>query len=378
MAAQFDAALANIAAQKLNQFRLGVTRYWAAPALPPAPPVPVFKNLSHNDPAYGDKFGARLLDYRPAKKPKTRGLIGKKPILIVPSLVNRAYILDIGAGQSFLRHLGKRLGDQGYAPFLLDWGEPGAVEREYDLEDYIKIPLGDAAQCLHDWAGGDGTTNLTVIGYCMGGVLALALALRQPYWVRNLVLLATPWDFHADEILRQRVMPTIAWLKFALARWLQAGEALPVDIIQSLFFALDPMLSLRKFDALAHEADESKLAKFAQIEDWVNDGIPLAGLVARECLSDWYGGNILAQSTWRIDGQVIAPSEFPNDWGGRCLAVIPAKDRIVPPASALALAKKLPNCTIMRPNLGHVAMMTAAHASKLIWDDIADWIAAGG
>ncbi len=38
----------------------------------------------------------RLLDYRPA---------GGAPLLVVPSLINRAYILDLAPGRSLLRHL---------------------------------------------------------------------------------------------------------------------------------------------------------------------------------------------------------------------------------------------------------------------------------
>ena len=39
---------------------------------------------------------------------------------------------------------------------------------------------------------------IAVVGYCMGGLLALALALRRQRQVACLALLATPWDFHAE------------------------------------------------------------------------------------------------------------------------------------------------------------------------------------
>ena len=147
-------------------------------------------------------------------------------------------------------------------------------------------------------------------------------------------------------------------------------------MIHSLFFAIDPLLSLRKFKALADETSPEKQQQFALVEDWVNDGTPLAGLVARECLLGWYGENQLAHRGWQIDGQVIDPHGFPPDWGGRCLAVIPHNDRIVPPDSALALATELPNYTVLRPRLGHVSMMSAANARDVMWNDVTAWIAA--
>ena len=55
------------------------------------------------------------------------------PVLLVPSLINRAYILDLTAQRSFARYLRER----GLRPYLLDWGAPGADERAFGLDDYI-------------------------------------------------------------------------------------------------------------------------------------------------------------------------------------------------------------------------------------------------
>ncbi|MDI9350081.1 MAG: alpha/beta fold hydrolase [Candidatus Symbiobacter sp.] len=322
---------------------------------------------------------------------------GKKPILVIPSLINRANILDLSEDNSFMRHLAAKLADRDYAPFLLDWGEPGATERHYDLADYVRIPLAQALASLDDISRPRARATpqpVTVMGYCMGGVLALALALRHPDRVRNLVLLATPWDVHADAALQHRMQPIFPWLHYWLAPWLRPGAALPVDVLQSLFFAVDPMLSLKKFTALAQtyeaqtgqaqsgqsqtylsqEENLEKRRQFARVEDWVNNGMVLAGPVAQECLFGWYRDNDLAGLRWKIDGQTIDPKGFPAAWGGRCLAVIPHNDRIVPPESALALAEQLPACTIFRPRLGHVSMMASPQARAVMWDHVVAWL----
>ncbi|MDH3738221.1 MAG: alpha/beta hydrolase, partial [Alphaproteobacteria bacterium] len=51
----------------------------------------------------------RLLDFRPA---------GGQPVLFIPSLVNRAYILDLSAERSLLRWLAA---ETGLRPLLIDW-----------------------------------------------------------------------------------------------------------------------------------------------------------------------------------------------------------------------------------------------------------------
>ena len=130
-----------------------------------------------------------------------------------------------------------------------------------------------------------------LVGYCMGGLLALAAALRRPDRVAALGLLATPWDFHAspEDAARSR---SAAALLPALEPLMQATGTLPVDVIQALFAGLDPWGIPRKFRAFARLDPASPRAElFVALEDWLNDGVPLAAPVARETLGGWYGAN---------------------------------------------------------------------------------------
>ena len=60
---------------------------------------------------------------------------------MVPSLINRAYILDLAPETSLLRYLAAA----GMRPLLVDWGSPGAVERGFGLTEYIAGRLEAAA-----------------------------------------------------------------------------------------------------------------------------------------------------------------------------------------------------------------------------------------
>jgi polyhydroxyalkanoate synthase len=94
------------------------------------------------------------------------------------------------------------------------------------------------------------------------------------------------------------------------------------------------------------------------VEDWLNDGVPLAGPAAREALDRWYLGNETARGTWDVGGQIITPQalETPS------LVIIPERDRIVPPESALALAQALPQAHVRTVPLGHVGMVIGRQA----------------
>jgi polyhydroxyalkanoate synthase subunit PhaC len=279
------------------------------------------------------------------------------PVLVVPSLINRAYILDLMAEKSLLRWLAA----SGLRPLLVDWGKPEEIERHFTLTDYIAGRLEAALEVVNG-------EPMAVIGYCMGGVLALALAERQPRRVRALALLATPWDFHAERAEQAHLLGALS--PSLTAAFGILGE-LPVDVLQTLFAALDPLLALRKFSRFAELGESDRRAReFVALEDWLNDGVPLALPAAETVLREWYGENATARGLWRVAGRVVDPA--------RCtmpaLVVVPAQDRIVPPGSARALAAALPAAEILAPPLGHIGMVVSREAPRAVWQPLRDWL----
>jgi poly[(R)-3-hydroxyalkanoate] polymerase subunit PhaC len=337
----FAAALDAELRHRGELFLSGLERYRCHP----------YRRALADPPTLWREGGTRLLDYGPAS-----GV----PVLIVPSLINRAYILDLAPGKSLLRFLA----ETGLRPLLIDWGRPGPVERRFTLTDYIAGRLVRALEAAAALAGGP----LPVVGYCMGGLLALALAqLRQPL-VNALALLATPWDFHAERSGQARLLGTLA---DPLAEGFAGLGELPVDVLQTLFAALDPLLALRKFSRFATlAAGSTEEREFVAVEDWLNDGVPLALPVARDCLGGWYGENGPGRGTWRVLGAAIRPERISMP----ALVVLPAQDRIVPPATAAALGAALPAAEVLRPPLGHIGMMVAREAPAAVWHPLGQWL----
>ena len=294
----------------------------------------------------------RLLDYG------VRGKGARGAVLVVPSLVNRAYVLDLTARTSLMRHLA----GEGFRPLLVDWDAPGPAEKAFGLDEYIAGRLEgalDAAVAAH---GGP----VAVLGYCMGGNLALALALRRPQDVSGLACLATPWDFQADGPISTPLEPTMA---AHLAAAIEAMPECPVDLLQAMFASLDPFLVSRKYRAFAKNAG-GKDELFVAIEDWVNDGVPLASKVASQCLVGWYGQNTPVLGRWWVAGEIVDPARL------RCpaLVIIPARDRIVPPKSAMALAAAIPQAECVSVPSGHVAMIVGDQGPRLTWRPLVAWL----
>ena len=281
----------------------------------------------------------------------------------MPSLINRAYILDLLPERSFMRFLAER----GFRPFLVDWQAPGEAERRFDLGDYVLGRLAGALDAVIDAYGPDGRSGVVLAGYCMGGTLALGLAQHRASDLAGLALLATPWDFHVE---RREQAELLAALLPGYEPVLGLLGELPVDMIQALFAALDPSLVLRKFLGFAGLDPACERARqFVALEDWLNDGVPLAASVARECLGQWYGANATARGAWRLRGQAVLPQRIKTP----SLSVIPDQDRIVPPGSALALAEVLPDCRVLRAPTGHIGMMSGGRAEAAVWQPFAEW-----
>lgn len=291
----------------------------------------------------------RLLDYG-----------GDGPVvLFIPSLVNRAYILDLMQDASMLRWLA----GQGLHPYLLDWGWPGEIERQFSLTDYIAGRLERALSAL------PGPVILT--GYCMGGLLALAAAIRAQGSGRSilgLALLATPWDFHADN---PQIGHLVTGIMPLIENALQFSNTLPIDALNTFFAMVDPYGVGEKYRNFAgQDKNTVRAQRFVAMEDWLADGVPLAAPVARETLSGWYGANTPANGQWRIAGLSITPEQLQTP----CFCAIPARDKLVPNASAKALASRLSKVKVIEPQAGHIGMVAGTHAQSSLWQPFKEWV----
>lgn len=281
-------------------------------------------------------------------------------VLLVPSLVNRAYILDLAPDCSLVKYLVSR----GIRPFLLDWQSPGPEEQAFTLTDYVRKRLVPAYQAARKRTG----RPIIVLGYCMGGLLALALAQQTDVDAAGLALLATPWDFHADDAATAR---TLGQTGIALEPLMGVWAGLPVDVLQLFFASLNPtgvVDKFRRFSTLKQDGQAARM--FVQIEDWANDGVPLAKLAALECFRDWYRDNKPGNNQWEVAGKPICPEQ----WDRPTWMALPRNDRIVPPGSATALANQLPHAEVHSPQAGHIGLVVGSGARKTVWSPLSEWI----
>jgi polyhydroxyalkanoate synthase len=284
---------------------------------------------------------ARLIDY---------GGSGR-PVVFVPSLINPPFILDLAEERSLLRWLAAL----GMRPLLVDWGTPTPEERDLDITGHVErllLPLLDALDAPP-----------VLAGYCLGGTMALAAASVRP--VAGLALLAAPWRFAG---FGEAARADIAGLWAAAEPSCRALGLVPMEVLQSGFWKLDPARTIAKYEAFgALDPDSPAARSFVALEDWANAGAPLSYSAGAQ-LFDFVTNDVPGHGGWSVAGRTIDPAAL------ACPAVdfVSTSDRIVPAASATGLADT------RRLSAGHVGMIVGGRARAQLWEPLAEWLAALG
>ncbi|WP_241241934.1 alpha/beta fold hydrolase [Sphingobium algorifonticola] len=307
----------------------------------PAPPLPAQ--------VVAQAGSARLLQYGPVLS------ADRAPVVFVPSLINPPDVLDLSEHASMMRWMAA----QGHGVLLVDWGCPSATDpsgkdSDGDLAWHVTarlLPL--IAQIRHP-------SPPVLVGYCLGGTLALAAACLHP--VRAMATIAAPWDFDA---LPQQNRDAIGGL------WAQARPMcerlgyVPMEVLQSGFWKLDPARTIAKYADFADLADDGDaMAAFLAVEDWANAGPPLTLAAGRDLFAHLYGENVTGQGRWIVGDRPVNPA-LP---GIPTLSIASTNDHIVPAGTAPPLAERWTR------DLGHVGMIVSRRAPELLWRPLSQWL----
>lgn len=277
-----------------------------------------------------------------------------RPVLIVPSLINRSDILDLDPNRSLLADIR----DAGFRPMQIDWGDP-ECGCQRDLSGHVADILAPALTHVTTQAGGP----VPVVGYCIGGTLAAGLAATVPGSVSGLCLIGAPWSFGAATgavgALRAQALGIGADRCRAIVSQIAAiYGVVPAEVFQLLFALIAPLQALQKFPPFAqHDPSGPDAARFVAVESWLNDPVHVGAAVARQLLIDWYLSDQTGRGRWRVGPHLVAPATLPHP----VLAVSGRRDHIVSPAVAFSGAE-FPRGQTLSVDAGHVGMIVGGAA----------------
>jgi polyhydroxyalkanoate synthase len=296
----------------------------------------------------------RLLRYRP----RPEGYASATPVVLVPSLINRHYVLDLLPGKSFIEHFVRA----GHDVYCIDWGTPGDEDRYVTFDDVCDRYLGRALRRASALSGAE---RSHVLGYCLGGTLAAIHAAVYPERFASLTALAAPIGFHDDGLLS-------AWTRsggFDVPLVVAATGNVPWQLMQSAFHLLRPTLNLSKAVHLVDKLwDDEHMNGFLALERWGNDNVSFPGACYERYVEELYRKNALVEGTFTLSGRparleaITCPT----------LAVTFEHDNIVPKESAQVLLERIGAEDRQHIHLpgGHVGAVVSRKAAATLWPAI--------
>ena len=300
----------------------------------------------------------RLYHYRPRVDD-----VYRVPILLVMATTNRGYIFDMVPGQSLVEYLL----DAGFDVFMLDWEAPRADEKKLALEDYVLDFLPMAVARVQRETG---EPDVSVIGYCFGGVLSLLWAALHPDKLANLVTFTTPVDFSRMDMFQ-------AWADrrfFDVDRLVDTFGNCPGDYLYTAFDLLRPGSKaagqVRLIDNLH---DDEFVKSFRMFDRWAADILPLAGEYFRQTTHQLMWENRLLHGTMTVDGHAIDLARITAPF----LHVAAQHDHIVPTAASAPLLGMIGSTDKEEVVLkgGHVSLVAGGNAIRRLWPRLVQWLA---
>ncbi|MCA9608759.1 MAG: alpha/beta fold hydrolase [Myxococcales bacterium] len=298
---------------------------------------------------------ARLLRFRSAGIDPTR-----YPVLCVPSMINRWYVMDLREGVS----LCAALVEGGLDTWLLDWGIPEDEDRYRTWDDGVDR----IARMVRRVKRETGADKVILLGYCMGATMSSVYAALHQDELAGFINLAGPIDFEHAGFLGELVDE-----KHFDPKAMTAAGNLPAEMMQSGFVTIAPMGQISKWVALADKGLDPKFrVAFDALEQWSGDNIPFPGACYVTYIEELYQKNLLAKGEHRVRGEVADLSNI------ECpvLTITASRDHICPPAAATALNDLVSSAStdVLEVPGGHVGAVVGSRAPKMLHPKLVSWI----
>ncbi|MDE2912057.1 MAG: class I poly(R)-hydroxyalkanoic acid synthase [Paracoccaceae bacterium] len=269
----------------------------------------------------------------------------RTPLLIIPPWINKYYILDLRAKNSFIRYAV----EQGRTVFVVSWANPDESFRDVGLDTYLAEGFLTALGTVQSVTR---TRRVDVVGYCVGGTLtacglAYLAATGGANRVRKATFLTALTDFeHPGELgvfindsvidgIRSDVSSRGYMDGYFMARtfsFLRANDLVYGPAVRSYLLGEKPPA----FDLL----------------HWNGDSTNLPARMIIEYLEQLYRDNDLANDRLQLLGSPLRLSDIRT----QLFAVATIADHIAPWKSSFSgLAKTSGDKTFVLAESGHIA-----------------------
>lgn len=287
----------------------------------------------------------------------------RTPVLIVMATTNRSYCLDMMPGVSFVEFLLKA----GYDVYMMDWSPPRPEEKTLSLKDYSQTFIRECMEIVQRDTGED---EVSLMGYCMGGVLStIYTASFKGEGVRNLICFTTPINFKEMGAFTQ----TTDKKHFEVDRMVDLIGNIPPNLVLQGFMLTEPGAKpASQINLWRNMWDTDFVENFRKYDRWANDMLPLAGEYFRDTTKLLFWENGLYEGTLNVGGRSAKLSNI-------TVPIFHAQaehDSLIPPEASRPLIEKVgsKDKTELVLKGGHVSLVAGANAVGRLWPALDDWL----
>ncbi len=298
-----------------------------------------------------------LHHYKPIQK-----TLHKTPLLVVYSLINRYYILDLLPKVSVINNLRK----QGFDIFTTAWGTPSFYDKNMTLDNLAHDYIGNAVEKIKQTTGAD---KVSLLGYCWGGIFALIYASIHPENVKNLVLQSTPVDMSQKNVVVENWATHLDGDKLV-----DTLGNVPGWFVNLAFVSrnpAEPFLKYLIFFSKPRTIDE--IQQFFGIESWLYDGKPIIGKTYMEIVTKISKNNLLIKNQMQVGDHLIDLPKITLP----VLNILGSRDDLVPPESSKPLTSVIgsKDKKLIEFPTGHVGLCISKKAHEQLWPEVGKWLA---
>jgi len=287
------------------------------------------------------------------------------PVLLVPPLMVKPFIFDLYPGRSLVEFLLKR----GFRVYLVDFGEPDDADAYVTLDNYVIDWMPAACTAVKESAG---TSELSLLGYCMGGLFSLAhVAANHDRSVRNIVSIGAPVDAAKMGMFAWMAQLAAPQTEFLVRR---IGNV-PGGLSSTVFRLLTPMKNVTRYaDLFMNMWNHEYVNGFDAMNQWVSQFIDYPQSAFLQFHRDFVRHNKL------VKGQMVFRGKAADLRGVHAALLVFAgrSDQIAPVAAVRALLDAVGSkdkSFALVPG-GHMGIFAGSTAPDQVWQPAADWLAA--
>ena len=301
------------------------------------------------------------------------------PLVLVPPLGVTTETFDLMPQRSLVRFMAA----SGFRTYLVDWGKPKKEHAHLNLEDYSYRMLGTALEKVRKHSG---SQDLSMMGWCMGGLLALFHQgqVRDPS-IRNIVTVASPIDQETAlkaitgvvggaDILNGPAQLVSNYANLRLKALDPARLSLPPWATTLVFKMTDPVGSVTTYwDLVTRLSDRESLKSYSTTADYLNNMLLYPGGVLKDMVASVVGENKLGSGKMTVGDRLAELDTIASN----LLAFAGKTDILVPPP----VAETIVDIVVSKDKEfriapgGHMGVIIGSKAQNAVWSESVEWLA---